>query len=218
MIQRLRYRCADRQYGHAWAVLSGMILAAALAATPALADPVQSVGSNTVGDSGNSTQGIVELNQDAGDFNNQGNAVAIAVTSGDHSAALATIILDSEQAGASSSAPPIVQTNAIDSSFNGASGIAQVNQATGQGNVELNAVAIAFAPDAVFSPALTDVELKGVSGQVANGGGSSAAPGSNNTMNNSFNNFRGIAQVAQVAGDSNVVINVVAVAVGGGGA
>jgi hypothetical protein len=110
-----------------------------------------------------------------------------------------------------------VQTNTISGSFNNTSGIVQVNQTTGQGNVQLNAIAIAFAADAKFSPALTDVELQSVAAPVSNGGVSSAAPGSANSITDSFNGFRGIAQVQQIAGDSNAVTNVVAVAMNGSG-
>jgi hypothetical protein len=190
------------------AMLSGSGLAAA--------DPTQSTGANSTDMSGNGSQGIIELNQNAGDSNNQGNAVAIAGTASDTSAALASLVLDSEQHATTSTSAPTVQTNTISGSFNDTSGIAQVNQTTGQGNVQLNAIAIAFAAGADFSPALTDVELHAVAAPVSNGGTSSAAAGSANSLSNSFNGFKGIAQVQQIAGDSNVVVNVVAVAASGG--
>jgi len=200
------------------ATITATALAGALLATgPAWADPTQYTGANNVDTSGNGTQGVIELNQDAGDSNSQGNVVAVALTPSDNSAALARVIVDAEQADAVSTSAPTLQTNAITGSFNDSTGVAQVNQTTGQANVQLNIIALAFAANAEFSPALTDVELKGVSGPVSNGGSSSAAPGSANTINDSFNNFRGVAQVQQIAGDSNVVVNVVAVAIGGGG-
>jgi hypothetical protein len=208
---------AFRRANVASALMGAIAAVALLVAAPAWADPTQSNGANSVDTSGNGTQGIIGLNQDAGDSNNQGNVIAIALTPSDNSAALAKVIVDSEQAGAVSTSAPTLQTNAITGSFNDSSGIVQFNQTTGQANVQLNVIAIAFAANAAFSPALTDVELKAVSGPVANGGSSSAALGSTNTMNDSFNNFRGIAQVQQIAGDSNVVVNVVAVAIGGAG-
>lgn len=207
----------DRRWNAA--ALTGVVLAAILAtAGAAFADPNQSNGSNSIDASGNGSQGILGLNQDAGDFNNQGNAVAIALSSSEDSVALAKVILDSEQAGSVSTSAPTVQSNSITNSFNNTSGIVQVNQSTGQGNIQLNAIAIAFAPNAQFnSQALSDVELKAVTAPVANGDTYSAAAGSANDVSGSFNNFKGIAQVQQIAGDSNVVVNVVAIAMASGG-
>lgn len=208
---------ASRRGVIASAIVAVVAAAALLGPGMAWADPTQSAATNAIDASGNGTQGIIGLNQDAGDSNHQGNVVVMAVTPADHSAALAKVIADSEQAGTVSASAPTVQTNAIDGSFNDGAGIVQVNQTTGQANVQLNIVAIAFAANAQFSPALTDVELKGVSGPVSNGGSSSAAAGSTNSLNDSFNNFRGVAQVQQIAGDRNAVVNVVAVAFGGAG-
>jgi hypothetical protein len=208
---------ASRRASIASALVAAVAATVLLGSAPASADPTQSTGANAVDASGNGTQGIIGLNQDAGDSNNQGNVVVMAVTPADNSAALAKVIVDAEQAGTVSASAPTVQTNAISGSFNNSAGIVQVNQTTGQANVQLNVIALAFAANAEFSPALTDVELKGVSGPVSNGGTSSAAPGSANSLNDSFNNFRGVAQVQQIAGDSNVIVNVVAVAIGGAG-
>jgi hypothetical protein len=183
---------------------------------PASADPTQLSGVNAANQSGNGSQGIIELNQDAGDSNNQGNAVAIAATASDTSAAIASVVLESEQRASASTSEPTVQSNTISGSFNNTSGIVQLNQTTGQGNVQLNAIAVAFAAGADFSPALTDVQLHAVAAPVSGGGTSSAAVGSTNSLSDSFNGFKGIAQVQQIAGDSNVVVNVVAIASSGG--
>jgi hypothetical protein len=106
-------------------------------------------------------------------------------------------------------------SNDIENSFNNTQGIAQVNQAAGKGNNQLNIVALAFAPGASFSPALTDTELQQISDP--NQQPVHDYVGQGNQMNNSFNNFSGIAQVSQVAGDANMITNVVAMAIGGGG-
>src|SRR6185436_11967053 len=111
-----------------------------------------------------------------------------------------------------------LQTNVIDGSFNGFQGIAQVNQTTGGGNVQLNVAAIAFAAGAHFDGVvLTDVELALVTGpESEDGGPNRVADGSYGEINNSFQNFTGIAQAQQVMGDHNIVTNVVAVAIAGG--
>jgi hypothetical protein len=212
-----RYRNSQRRGRHAAVIAGAVVVGMLLAPGAVLADSSQSSASNSTAASANGSQGIIEINQDAGDFNNQGNVVAIALTAAGNSAALAKLMMDAEQGGAVSTNAPSVQTNSIVDSFNNTSGIAQVNQTTGQANVQLNAIAIAFAANALFPPAMTDVELRGVAAPVFNAGASSAAPGSVNVVSNSFNNFRGIAQVQQIAGDSNIVVNVVAVAMAPGG-
>jgi hypothetical protein len=196
--------------------VAAAIMVGALAATaPVFADPSQSAGANTVDSSANQFQGLLGINQDAGAANNQANALAAAVTLGAPSAAMASITIDSE-AGPAGDGPPSVQTNTITASFNNSAGIAQVNQTTGQGNVQINAVALAFDDSAAFSPALADVQLKAVAGPATGSGASSAAAGSGNSIDNSFNGFNGIAQVQQIAGDRNVVVDVVSIGLGGG--
>ncbi|MBS0409089.1 MAG: hypothetical protein JSR86_04170 [Proteobacteria bacterium] len=172
---------------------------------------------NTFNDSGNGSQGLIGVNQNTGDFNNQANIASIAFTGEGNSAALAKVIADAEQSDNTAFDSQVVQTNGIKDAFNQFSGIAQLNQTTGQANNQINIVAIAFAPGATFSPALTDVELSGVTSPVNGRTQSSASPDSTNTIEGSFNNFQGLAQVQQIAGDGNVVVNVVAIAVGGGG-
>ncbi len=192
-----------------------VVIGAFVAAIPACADPSQSDGSNALDSSANQFQGLLGLNQDAGAGNDQANAVAIAVTPADASAVVARISIDAES-GPTDGGAPSLQTNTISGSFNNAVGIGQISQTTGRGNVQINAIALAFADNAAFSPALTDVQLKAVAGPATGPGGSSAARGSANAIDNAFNGFRGIAQVQQIAGDRNVVADVVAIGLGGG--
>ena len=167
--------------------------------------------------SGDNAQGLFAVNQDGGDANNQSNVAVIAMTSGDHSAAIARAIADAERQTAANPTAQVVQHNAIQGSFDHFSGLAQVNQTTGQANVQANIIAVAFAPGASFSPGLTDVELHGVVAPQVSGAPSSAVTSSANSVSGSFNDFHGIAQVQQIAGDNNLVTNVVAIAVGAGG-
>lgn len=193
-----------------------VMIGALAAAAPGFGQTSQSAGANSVDASANRFQGVLGVNQDAGAGNDQANAVAAATSAGDPSAAMARISIDAE-AGPTCQIAPSVQTNTISASFNNSVGIAQVNQATGEGNAQINAVALAFDDGAAFSPALTDIQLKAVAGPATAAGASSAAAGSGNSIDNSFNGFNGIAQVQQIAGDRNVVVNVVSIAMGGGG-
>jgi uncharacterized protein (UPF0333 family) len=186
-------------------------------APAALAADGDPAAANNFNQSGNGSEGLVGVNQNAGDANNQSNIATIALTGGDNSAAVAKVIADVEQREATGGNSQTFQTNTIDGSFNNFTGIAQLNQVTGQANDQLNIVAIAFAPGATFSPALTDVELRGVTGPVSGRNQSSADADSVNTITDSFNHFQGLAQIQQVSGDSNVVVNVVTIAIGTGG-
>lgn len=209
-------RQPDRAGGRLLAAATMAVLFAGAAAAQTAPPPTPDAA-NVFTDSGNGSQGLIGVNQNTGDFNNQGNIASIAFTGADNSAALAQVIADAEQRDGVAFDSQVVQTNSIDNAFNNFSGVAQLNQTTGQANTQLNIVAVAFAPGASFSPALTDVELSGVTGPITGRSQSSASPDSTNTVNGSFNNFQGVAQIQQIAGDSNVVVNVVAIAVGGGG-
>jgi hypothetical protein len=208
--------------GFARSHLSAGIAAAVLAigaigaAGPALAEDPELTSTTNITGSGGGGAGIAQINQDAGADNNQANATVIARSHGDGMAALAGIYGAEFNQAAGAQLLPSLQNNHIEGSFNDYTGIAQVNQATGAGNEEVNAVAMAFAPGAAFSStALTDIELGLVAAPPENGPGS-ALPDSHNETNNSFNGFNGIAQVSQVAGDSNVITHVVAIAMATG--
>jgi hypothetical protein len=196
--------------------VAGFVLVAGAAAAQTAPPPTPDAA-NDFSQSGNGSQGLIGVNQNTGDFNNQANITTIAVSGALNSAALAKVIADLEQSDNVAFDSQVVQTNSIKDSFNNYNGVAQLNQTTGQANSQLNIVAIAFAPGASFSPALTDVELSGVTSPITGRSQSSASPDSTNTIEGSFNNFQGLAQVQQIAGDGNVVVNVVAIAVGGGG-
>jgi hypothetical protein len=205
------------------AVKAKLVRAACACAAILILDPVRalaadaSLSATEFSHSADGAQGLLGINQDGGDSNDQSNIAVIALAGGDASAALAHVIADAEQTVAPAPGYQTVQTNLIDGSFNHFSGVAQINQTTGQGNVQANIVAAAFASGASFSPALTDIELSGVASAPTAAGPSSAAAGSANTLSHSFNDFHGVAEVQQIAGDSNMVTNVVAIAVGTGG-
>jgi len=213
----LSLRIERRRLTAVRAAICALSLAALpLAAAPAMAQEEPDTVTNTFGDSGNTGSGIGQFNQNAGDNNNQANATVIALAPHDNSAALAQLIGSSLNVGTTTSTKRTLQVNGIDNAFNDFTGIGQVNQVTGNGNVQVNAIALAFAPDAQFSAtALSDLDLALVAGP-NDDSPSSALPDSANHVAQSFNGFTGIAQVQQIAGDRNIVTNVVAVALGTG--
>jgi hypothetical protein len=208
-----RHSIARRRRNAGFAVAVVALISGALVAAPAWAQTAPATTDTLLGDDSNSTDGIGQINQNAGDDNNQANVTVIALTTSDNSATLAHVIGSSRVLGPKLSNVQSLQNNTIADSFNGFTGIAQVNQTTGGANVELNVIALAFAAGAQFSSgALTDIELDAVTAPTDPDAPGSALPGSANTVSNSFNDFTGIGQVAQVVGDRNMVTNVVAVA------
>lgn len=105
----------------------------------------------------------------------------------------------------------VINISRIDGSFNGNSGIAQVNQSTGSLDNQANVVAIAIGGSAEGGfghlSATADVTYKGNKVIVRD-----AVLGSH--INDSFNNMSGIAQVNQSSGGLNNQHNVVAIGVG----
>jgi hypothetical protein len=100
-------------------------------------------------------------------------------------------------------------TDTIGSSFNGASGIAGVNQSAGSMNNQNNAVGIALGDFAVFSLGETDL------GQFNTYNSANILAGLSNfdTISGSFNEFNGVAAVNQSAGALNNQANAVSIAV-----
>lgn len=150
------------------------------------------------------TTGIMQINQDAGTFANQANVVALAVggdaagTFADAFAAYAVVYADNTVRINGGS-----YKNSIDGSFNGSSGIAQVNQNTGALNNQINGVAIGMSLEGSsevveLSEALLSIYAGGnetdVDGEIETG----------NTLTDSFNGFTGIAQVNQISGGVGV--------------
>jgi hypothetical protein len=101
-----------------------------------------------------------------------------------------------------------INTDTISGSFNGASGVAGVNQAAGSLNNQNNAVGIALADFAVFSLGETDLgqfntyNLANVTNVIRS-----------DTISGSFNEFTGVAAVNQSAGSLNNQANAVSIAV-----
>jgi hypothetical protein len=178
------------------------------------------VGSNgitgaIVSGSANGSQGIMALNQDAGPGGaTQANIVVVALSTGPNAAALARLLAEQVYEGTaptpspSAAVLPTLAALAIIDSYKGGSGIAQINQSAGEGNVQRNATLIAAALGGgdAFAVSETDLATLGTINRAAN-----EATGQRGiaSISGSFTDFSGIAQVNQTIGTGNVVSNTV---------
>lgn len=199
----------------------GLAMASAAATGNAAGTPIAALlppgGSSAVMDGvGNAASGIIQINQIAGLGGRQANLVAIAAAPG--GAALAEVISDGDRPDAAdpfaAAAGPVALTN----SFNAASGLVQVNQASGSGNAQANLLAAAFGGFA-DAQVVSDAGL----GQATGSPAESPPPEGEGriTLGNSFEGFSGVAQVSQVSGHGNQTTNTISASFGalaGGGA
>lgn len=158
-------------------------------------------------------QGITAVNQSSGEANNQGNAVAIAVV-GPGTPSLRAVDANATQVMTRNSVTTAASLETrIEDSFNGVSGIAQVNQAAGHVNNQLNLFALALGEAAGPAGApMADAQL-GQIGSEEDSALSDTGAEKHITIANSFNGFDGVAQVNISAGNLNQVGNVLGVSV-----
>lgn len=199
----------------------GLAMASAAATGNAAGTPIAALlpsgsSSASMDGVGNAASGIIQINQIAGLGGRQANLVAIAAAPG--GAALAEVISEGDRPGAadisSAAAGPVALTN----SFNAASGLVQVNQASGSGNAQANLLAAAFGGFA-DAQVVSDAGL----GQTTGSPAESPPPEGEGriTLGNSFEGFSGVAQVSQVSGHGNQTTNTISATFGalaGGGA
>ncbi len=156
-------------------------------------------------DSFRDNRGIVSVNQEAGNLNNQANVRVLTFVEG------GSLVQDLELWGASQRVGNTLNTSGgvredrMVNSFGGTVGIAGANQSAGslnqQANVLVLGIGVALGPEVM---ALGDSTLGDISADNTLEG-----PGGPRTdvIIDSFTGFRGIAQVNQSAGDLNVVRN-----------
>ena len=157
-------------------------------------------------------KGIGQANQAAGSMNNQANIVSAAVTNKENAWANAEVIdyqLNDHLVFDPKAVDPLTSFTAlIDYSFNRFSGVGQANQAPGMANNQNNIVAIAFSTNgAKVAEADVNLDQINVNNYVRDTGVNRT-----NTITESFNNFQGIGQVNQSAGNFNNQSNIVAFA------
>jgi hypothetical protein len=168
-----------------------------------------------VSGSGNGSQGIMALNQDAGPSGaTQANIVVVALSSGPNASALARLLAEqvyvseTPTAASPTAEMPELAALAIIDSYKGGSGIVQVNQSAGVGNVQRNATIIAAALGGGEALAVSEADLASL-GSINRSTVAGATQRGLASVSGSFTDFSGIAQVNQTIGTGNLVSNTV---------
>jgi len=177
--------------------------------------------SDSIERSFNGFTGIAQVNQAAGSGNNQGNSVTAAITQfpkgREEAVGISVTDLDVIQANFLNLVVTIGgrYEDEIERSFNGFTGIAQVNQAAGYGNNQKNTVGVAANVNTEGALAIADTDLVQVNAlnAVINGPHVTISA----EIERSFNGGTGVAQVNQSPGSLNNQSNSVAVSYAGFG-
>lgn len=167
-----------------------------------------------IDNSGQAAQGVLAVNQAAGDANQQGNLQAVALATG---VAQATVSLPQQQGAAQAMAQQNLRASIAGASFAGSQGLLAVNQSAGHANQSLNAFSLALAarPQATvhdMPAAVQDAVLAGTTAATAATAGAAANTGQTTELSAAaFQGSRGLVQLNQIAGSHNLAVNVVAV-------
>lgn len=160
-----------------------------------------------------SNTGITGVNQDSGNFNNQGNLFAVAVTDSQafvHAESVAEQVVSNtvEYVNESPFDPEVVQKrDLLVTSMNNNAGITSANQSTGNFNNQLNSVALAAGLGGALV-ALSEAAL----GQTCMGNViDETATVKQDSIIDSLNNNHGVTSFNQSAGNANNQANVVAI-------
>ncbi|WP_296722461.1 hypothetical protein [Erythrobacter sp.] len=199
----------------------GLAMASAAATGNAAGTPIAALlppgsSSASMDGVGNAASGIIQINQIAGLGGRQANLVAIAAAPG--GAALAEVISEGDRPNAADAYSGAAGPVALINSFNAASGLVQINQASGSGNAQANLLAAAFGGFA-DAQVVSDAGL----GQATGSPVESPLPEGEGriALGSSFEGFSGVAQVSQVSGHGNQTTNTISASFGalaGGGA
>lgn len=163
----------------------------------------------------NDNTGLIGVNQSAGPLNNQANVVAVAFAGADVGALRlndADVVQRLENNTLTTSIDRLSVN--VDNSFNNIVGILGLNQVAGSLNNQANVVALTFGGDA--GPAaqiLSEAVLAQVGDENDNQLVENKPTENEIRTSNSFNNFTGVAQVSQTAGNFNQVANVLGISV-----
>lgn len=157
--------------------------------------------------------GITGVNQDSGNFNNQGNLFAVAVTDSQafvHAESAAEQVVSNTKEYVNESpfdANDVQKSDLLSNSINNNFGITSANQSTGNFNNQLNSVALAAGLGGALV-ALSEAAL----GQTCVGNViDETATVKTDTIENSLNNNHGVTSFNQSAGNANNQANVVAI-------
>ena len=162
------------------------------------------------------SRGAIAVNMSAGDLNQQANLRAIAV------GANAQTQVDLRQKSDNDTFDLPLQASATigGSALSGAGGIASINQASGSGNAEFNAVSMVLAeqgiretPDLLLSSSVSaSAERQTVPGRAGRTASRNVA-----VEATALRGFEGVLQLNQIAGSANDIGNVLTLSVVPGG-
>ncbi len=154
--------------------------------------------------------GITGVNQDSGNFNNQGNVFAVAVTDTQafvHAESVAEQVVSRTREWVNEATLELQKADRLINSINENSGITSANQSVGNFNNQLNSVALAAGLGGALV-ALSEAALgQTCVGNVIN----ETATVKLDSITNSLNNNHGVTSFNQSAGNANNQANVVAI-------
>lgn len=150
--------------------------------------------------------GITSVNQDAGNLNNQANVRVVTVLGARSAATVLDYGGNANVTGNTVYSSGGMRSDTIHDSFDGGRGIVGVNQSAGNLNQQANVVLLTFGGQPVVDGlvVLSDAALADEVGAAENDVGPVDQPRSD-SLTDSFEGFRGIAQVTQSSGDLNQI-------------
>jgi hypothetical protein len=167
--------------------------------------------------SGRDNLGIVNINQDAGNLNNQANVTVLAILQGGANVGSAVHGLDIAATAARADNTAITgggqRENRIASSFAGTVGLVNANQSAGNLNSQANLAALSLG--VLAAPEFTRLAESALGQIAARNNVVRESPGGSriDVVSDSFGGYRGVALVSQVSGDLNVVRNIATISV-----
>lgn len=188
----------------------GLLLVAAAPAAHAGDDGYASMlgyltNSRIDGQAMSGTSGSSAVNMAAGDFNQQANLRAFAV------GGAVSIHSRQQQLGNLSNAPSVATASIGGSAYANGSGLASINQASGNGNAQVNAVAAVLAAQGIRES--SDGGLSMVASTSAGEQHPSTASGTGTGVrsaaveSSAMQGFQGVMQLNQAAGSGNATSN-----------
>lgn len=171
---------------------------------------------NTIGDSFTDAEGVLGVQQNTGN-NNAINSATGVVANVDSVAATPTQPVASAASGFATVTDNVVgvgpdadMRNRIEGSFDGAAGVATVQQNTGHSNSMGAATQVSADDGSLFGPAVSAAAL----GSAVSGNTTMVVGGANsfsNSINSSFNGAQGVMTVQQNNGSNNVIGSAISV-------
>jgi len=191
------------------AIMAKVFIAALSAALPLSVMAQGSAQTIIDGNVGSNTQGVLSVNQAAGDANLQSNTTAAAINANGLASAQGNVVQTINKG--TFGVPDVAVARINGTAFNNASGVIKINQAAGAANAQANSVAIAVGAnvdvttDAVLAQTVSNVAPTTMT---ANGQHRETT-----VADTAFRGASGIVQVNQSAGIANATSNTFALRV-----